>query len=121
MFAAILAFAVGLPVGLQVAMTTCTNPKLQLAQELECRVVKPSCARQRETRGVELTRASTEELNSGTTVVAQLWRTDRSGVSITTLRALVGGRVVFNTCAYFVSFAILGLGLLCACSFRKGQ
>ena len=44
------------------------------------------------------------------------WRTERSGVSITTLRALVGGRVVvFNTRAYFVSFAILGLGLLCAC------
>ena len=40
-------------------------------------------------------------------------------MSITTLRALVGGRVVvFNTRAYFVSFAILGLGLLCACSFK---
>ena len=50
------------------------------------------------------------------------WRTERSGVSITTLRALVGGRVVvFNTRAYFVSFAILGLGLLCACSFKEGQ
>ena len=47
------------------------------------------------------------------------WRTERSGVSITTLRALVGGRVVFNTRAYFVSFAILGLGLLCACSFKN--
>ena len=42
-------------------------------------------------------------------------------MSITTLRALVGGRVVvFNTRAYFVSFAILGLGLLCACSFKEG-
>ena len=41
-------------------------------------------------------------------------------MSITTLRALVGGRVdVFNTRAYFVSFAILGLGLLCACSFKE--
>ena len=40
--AAILAFAVGLSVGLQVAMTTCTNPQLQVAHELEYQVVKPS-------------------------------------------------------------------------------
>ena len=62
----------GLSVELQAAVTTCTNPKLQFAHEWECQVVKPSCARQRETRGVELRRASTVELNSGTTVVAQL-------------------------------------------------
>ena len=37
-----------------------------------------------------------------------LWRTERSGVSNTNLRALVGGRVVFNTRANFVSVAILG-------------
>ena len=54
---AILAFAVGLSVGLQVAMTTCTNPKLQVAHELEYQVVK---------------RAPTEELNSGTMEVTQL-------------------------------------------------
>ena len=42
-------------------------------------------------------------------------------MSITTLRALVGGRVVvFNTRAYFVSVAILALGLLYACSFKEG-
>ena len=29
-------------VGLQVAMTTCTNPKLQVAQELEYRVGRPA-------------------------------------------------------------------------------
>ena len=70
--AAILAFAVGLSVRSQVAMITCTNPKLQVAQELENQVVKPSYARQRETRGDELKRAATEELNSGTMEVTQL-------------------------------------------------
>ena len=40
-------------------------------------------------------------------------------MSITTLRALVGGRVVvFNTRAYFVSFAILGLGLFVRVLFQ---
>ena len=48
-----------------------------------------------------------------------LWGTERSGVSITSLRALVGGRVVFNTRANFVSFAILGQRRLCACSFER--
>ena len=70
--AAILAFAVGLSVRSQVAMTTCTNPKLQVAHELENQVVKPSDVRQRETRGDELKRAPTEELNSGTMEVTQL-------------------------------------------------
>ena len=37
-----------------------------------------------------------------------MWRTERSGVSNTNLRALVGRRVVFNTRANFVSVAILG-------------
>ena len=92
-FAAILAFAVGLSVGLKVAMTTCTNPKLQFAHKWECQVVKRSCARQRETRGVELTRASIEELNSGTTVVAQL---RRHGNSETARVHGVRCRVVFS-------------------------
>ena len=47
------------------------------------------------------------------------WRTERSGVSNTNLRALVGGRVVFNTRANFVSFAILGQRRLCACTFER--
>ena len=37
---------------------------------------------------------------------------------ITTLCALVGGRVAFNTRAYFVSFAILGQRRLCACPLK---
>ena len=53
-------------------------------------------------------------------VMVKCWRTERSGVNITTLRALVGGRVVvFNTRAYFVSFAILGQGLLYACPLKE--
>ena len=39
-------------------------------------------------------------------------------MSNTNLRALVGGRVVFNTRANFVSFAILGQRRLCACTFE---
>ena len=40
-------------------------------------------------------------------------------MSHTNLRALVGGRVVFNTRANFVSFAILGQRRLCACTFQR--
>ena len=40
-------------------------------------------------------------------------------MSITNLRALVGGRVVFNTRANFVSFAILGQRRLCAYTFER--
>ena len=47
-----------------------------------------------------------------------LWGTERSGVSVTTLHCLVGGRVVFNTRAYFVSFAILVQRRLCAFSLK---
>ena len=39
-------------------------------------------------------------------------------MSNTNLRALVGGRVVFNTRTNFVSFAILGQRRLCACTFQ---
>ena len=38
---------------------------------------------------------------------------------ITSLRALVGGRVAFNTRASFVSFAILRQRRLSACSFER--
>ena len=37
----------------------------------------------------------------------------------TSLRALVGGRVAFNTRASFVSFAILEQRRLCACTFER--
>ena len=41
-------------------------------------------------------------------------------MSITTLRALVGGRVVvFNTRAYFVSVAILAQGTIVRVSFER--
>ena len=56
--AAILAFACGLCwFGLQVAMTTCTNPKLKVAYELEYRVVK--------LMGLTSGGPPTEELNCG--------------------------------------------------------
>ena len=38
---------------------------------------------------------------------------------ITSLRALVGGRVAFNTRASFVSIAILEQRRLCACTFER--
>ena len=42
-------------------------------------------------------------------------------MSITTLRALVGGRVVvFNTRAYFVSFAIFGARTFVRVLFQRG-
>ena len=53
------------------------------------------------------------------TVSLFLWGTERSGVSVTTLHCLVGGRVVFNTRAYFVSFAILVQRRLCAFSLKE--
>ena len=40
----------------------CSLYEAKVAHELEYQVVKPSCARQRETRGIELSRASTEKL-----------------------------------------------------------
>ena len=50
----------------------------------------------------------------------RLWyRTERSGVSVTSLRAMVGGRVVFNTRANLLSFAILEQRRLCACNFER--
>ena len=48
------------------------------------------------------------------------YRTERSGVSVTSLRAVVGGRVVFNTRAKLLSFAILEQRRLCACTFERG-
>ena len=48
-----------------------------------------------------------------------LYRTERSGVSVTSLRAMVGGRVVFNTRAKLLSFAILEQRRLCACTFER--
>ena len=62
------------------AMTTCTNPKLQVTHELEYRVLRSAgindgeveLRARRETRGVELKNPSAEELNSGTTMVTQL-------------------------------------------------
>ena len=51
--------------------------------------------------------------------ILTIWyRTERSGVSVTSLRAMVGGRVVFNTRAKLLSFAILEQRRLCACSLK---
>ena len=40
-------------------------------------------------------------------------------MSVTSLRAMVGGRVVFNTRAKLLSFAILEQRRLCACTFER--
>ena len=72
-------------------MTTCTNPKLQVAHELEYRVVRSvgtadgeiGLRAPEDKLVVELKNPSAEELDSGTTVVTQLrchWKSEPARV-----------------------------------------